>query len=63
MELAERSDADPLIRPTAFHNLAFGVWHAGELDRAEGLNRVAAKSALEMDSKSRWSRASTRALW
>ena len=50
MELAERSDADPLIRPTAFHNLAFGVWHSGELDRAEGLNRVAAKSALEMAS-------------
>lgn len=47
MELAERPDADPLIRPMAFHNLAFGVWHAGELDRARGLNRVAATSALE----------------
>jgi len=50
MELAERSDADPLIRPSAFHNLAYGVWHAGELDRAQGLNRVAATSALEMAS-------------
>ncbi|MGB9359302.1 MAG: hypothetical protein WCC01_12170 [Acidimicrobiia bacterium] len=50
MELAERSDADPLIRPTAFHNLAFGVWHAGEFDRAQGLNRVAATAALETDS-------------
>lgn len=50
MELLERSDADPLIRSAAFHNLAFGVWHAGELDRARGLNRVAATSALEMAS-------------
>jgi len=47
MELAERSDADPLTRPIAFHNLAYGVWHAGELDRAEGLNRVASRLALE----------------
>lgn len=50
MELAERPDADPLIRSAAFHNLAFGLWYAGELDRAKGLNRVAATAALETDS-------------
>jgi tetratricopeptide (TPR) repeat protein len=45
--LADRPDADPLIRPSAFHNLAFSLWHAGERERAIGLNRMSAQSALE----------------
>jgi len=48
IELADLPAADPLIRPPAFHNLAFGVWNAGERERAVGLNRIAARSALEM---------------
>ncbi|MEN8040994.1 MAG: BTAD domain-containing putative transcriptional regulator [Actinomycetota bacterium] len=47
MELAERPDADPLMRPIAFHNLAYGVWYSGEFDRGEGLNRVASRLAIE----------------
>jgi len=47
-ELADRPGADPLIRPTALHNLAFSVWSAGERERAVGLNRISARSALEM---------------
>lgn len=50
MELADRPDADPLTRPIAFHNLAYGVWYAGELDRAVGLNRVASRLAVETGS-------------
>lgn len=48
IELVDRPGADPLIRPTAFHNLAFTLWQAGELERAVGLNRISARSALEM---------------
>ena len=48
IELADRPGADPLIRPAAFHNLAFSLWNAGERERAVGLNRIAAESALEM---------------
>jgi predicted ATPase/DNA-binding SARP family transcriptional activator len=47
MELVDRPGADPLIRPSAFHNLAFGEWDAGDRDRAIALNRIAARSALE----------------
>jgi predicted ATPase/DNA-binding SARP family transcriptional activator len=47
MELVDRPGADPLIRPSALHNLAFGEWDAGDRDRAVALNRVAARSALE----------------
>jgi predicted ATPase len=47
MELSERPGADPLIRPIALHNLAFAVWHSGDRERAEGLNRLAATSAVE----------------
>ena len=50
MELAERSNADPLMRPVAFHNLAYAVWYDGELDRADGLNRVSARLAFETGS-------------
>jgi predicted ATPase len=47
MDLVERSGADPLVRSGAFHNLAFAVWHSGDRPRAEGLNHLAAKSAIE----------------
>ena len=47
MDLVERSGADPLVRSGAFHNLAFAVWHSGDHPRAEGLNHLAAKSAVE----------------
>ncbi len=46
--LAYQPGADPLVRPLALHNLAFAVWHAGEPERADGLNRLSARSALEM---------------
>ena len=48
--LADQPGADPLVRPLALHNLAFAVWHAGETERADGLNRLSARSALEMGS-------------
>jgi hypothetical protein len=51
MDLADRPGADPLIRPTAFHNLAFSLWDAGERERAVGLNRLAARSAFEMGAR------------
>ena len=47
MELAGRPDADPLIRPVALHNLAYGVWNAGERERAIGQNRLSARAALD----------------
>jgi len=47
VRLGEEPGADRLIRPIAFHNLAYAVWDAGQLDRAEGLNRAAARTALE----------------
>ncbi len=48
LELADRPDADPLIRPIALHNLSFSLWTAGERERAVGLNRISARTALEM---------------
>jgi len=50
MELAERSNADPLMRPIAFHNLAYAVWYGSDLVRADGLNRVSARLALDTGS-------------
>jgi hypothetical protein len=47
MALAERPGADPLLRAIAFHNLAFAVWECGHRARAEGLNRLAAKDAVD----------------
>jgi tetratricopeptide (TPR) repeat protein len=47
MELLDRPGTDPLIRPSAFHNLAFAEWDAGDRDRAIALNRIAARAALE----------------
>jgi len=47
VRLGERPGADRLIQSAAFHSLAYAVWDAGDFDRAEGLNRAAARSALE----------------
>jgi len=47
VRLSELPGADRLIQTNAFHGLAFGVWDAGDFDRAEGLNRAAARAALE----------------
>ena len=46
VRLGEAPDADKVIRLIAFHNLADVVWEAGQIDRAEGLNRAAARTAL-----------------
>ncbi len=48
VELADRPGADPLIRPAALHNLSFSLWNDGKRERAIGLNRISARSALEM---------------
>lgn len=47
VRLGEQPGADRLIQSVGFHAFAYIVWDAGELDRAEGLNRAAARSALE----------------
>jgi predicted ATPase/DNA-binding SARP family transcriptional activator len=47
VRLGEQPGADRLIQSAGFHALAYAVWDAGELDRAEGLNRAAARSDLE----------------
>jgi len=47
VRLGERPGADILIKSAALHALAYGVWDAGDLDRAEGLNRASARSAFE----------------
>lgn len=47
VRLGERPGADRLIQSTALHSLAYAVWDGGDFDRAEGLNRAAARSALE----------------
>jgi predicted ATPase/DNA-binding SARP family transcriptional activator len=47
VQLSDKPGADPLMRPTALHNLAFSVWHAGERERARGQLRLSARSALE----------------
>ncbi|MFW2380794.1 MAG: hypothetical protein ACN4GZ_03470, partial [Acidimicrobiales bacterium] len=47
VELADRPGADPLIRPTALHNLSFSLWNAGRNERAIGLNQISARSTLE----------------
>ncbi len=46
--LADLPGADPLVRPLVLHNLAFTAEHDGEHERALGLNRLSARSALEM---------------
>ena len=47
VRLGEQPGADRLIQSAGFHALAYAVWDGGELDRAEGLNRAAARSDLE----------------
>ena len=47
VRLGEQPGADRLIQSLAFHGLAYSVWDSGEFDRAEGLNRAAARSALD----------------
>jgi predicted ATPase/DNA-binding SARP family transcriptional activator len=47
MRLADEPGADPLIRATALHNLAFFVWNAGDRERARGQIRLSARAALE----------------
>jgi tetratricopeptide (TPR) repeat protein len=47
MRLSGEPGADPLLRPTALHNLAFSVWNAGDRERARGQLCVSARSALE----------------
>lgn len=47
VRLGEQPGADRLIQSAGFHALAYAVWDAGDLDRAEGLNRAAARSDLE----------------
>ena len=48
LRLSERPGADPLIRPLVLHNCAFLAWNEGDRARAEGLNRLSARSALDM---------------
>lgn len=45
--LSEKPGADRLVRAAAFISLANSVWDFDEFDRAEGLNRAAARSSLE----------------
>jgi predicted ATPase len=47
MRLSDEPGADPLLRPTALHNLAFSVWNAGDRERARGQLCLSARSALE----------------
>ena len=47
VQLSEQPGADRLIRANALHGLAYAVWDAGERERAEGLNRAAARAALD----------------
>jgi hypothetical protein len=47
VRLGDQPGADRLIQSIAFHGLAYAVWDSGEFDRAKGLNRAAARSALE----------------
>jgi len=47
VRLGELPGADRLIQTNAFHGLAYGIWGAGDFERAEGLNRAAARASLE----------------
>jgi predicted ATPase len=46
VELAQRHGGESLMRPIAFHNLAYPTWQVGERERAQGLNRLAIRSAM-----------------
>jgi predicted ATPase/DNA-binding SARP family transcriptional activator len=47
VRIGEQPGADRLVQSAGFHALGYVVWDAGEFDRAEGLNRAAARSDLE----------------
>lgn len=46
VEVAERHGGDNLLRPTAYHSLAYAIWDDGQRERAKGLNRACVRSAL-----------------
>ncbi len=46
VDLAQRQGGERLMRPIAFHNLAYPTWELGERERALGLNRIAILSAI-----------------
>lgn len=47
VRLSELPGADRLMQTNALHGLAYAVWDGGDFDRAEALNRAAARAALE----------------
>jgi tetratricopeptide (TPR) repeat protein len=47
VRLSEQPGADRIMRAAGFFQLANAVWDFDEFDRAEGLNRVSARSSLE----------------
>ena len=46
VQTAEALGGENVQRPTAFHDLAYATWDAGEHERAKGFNRVCVRSAL-----------------
>jgi len=46
VDLAQHHGGERLMRPIAFHNLAYPTWELGERERAQGLNRIAIRSAM-----------------
>jgi predicted ATPase/DNA-binding SARP family transcriptional activator len=47
VRLSELPGADRLIQTNALHGLAYAIWDKGDFERAKGLNRAAARAALE----------------
>lgn len=46
VRIAEHHGGDNLLRPTAYHALAYSTWDNGEHERAKGINRACVRSAL-----------------
>jgi len=46
VSIAERHGGDNLLRPTAYHALAYATWDHGENERAKGINRACVRAAL-----------------
>ena len=44
--VAERYGGDNVLRPTAYHALAYATWDDGQHERAKGLNRACVRAAL-----------------